>query len=59
VITNGTTCTRKIKSQSFLAKAALNKMKKLHSKMNFNLRKKPVKLHIWSITVLKLGHFGK
>jgi hypothetical protein len=44
-----------------LAKAALNKNEALlTSKLDVNLRKKPVKCYIWSVTLmLKLVHFRR
>ena len=55
-------CTREIKSRIVVGKAASNWQKTLFtSKLDLNLRKKPVKCYTWSIAlyVLELGHFGK
>jgi hypothetical protein len=43
-----------------MAKAAFKKKNNLFtSKLDSTLRKKLVKCYIWSIVVLKSGHFGK
>jgi hypothetical protein len=50
MITNDARCTREIKSRIAMAKAAFNKNKHIFaSKLDLNLRKKPVKCYIWSI----------
>jgi hypothetical protein len=41
-----------------MAKVAFNKRKTLYpSKLDLNLRRKLVECNIWSIALLKLGHF--
>jgi hypothetical protein len=50
-ITNDARCTCEIKSRIATAKAAFNRKKIFFtSKLDLNLRKKPVKCYIWSIT---------
>jgi hypothetical protein len=50
MITNDARCTREIKSRIATAKAAFNKQKSFFaSKLDLNLRKKPVKCYIWII----------
>ena len=45
-------CTCEIKSRIVMAKAAFNKKKTLFtSKLDLNLRKKPVKCYIWSMAL--------
>jgi hypothetical protein len=52
MITNDGRCTREIKSRIAMAKAAFNKKKNnFTSKLDLNLRKKPVKCYIWSIAL--------
>jgi hypothetical protein len=52
MITNDARCAREIKSSIAMAKAAFNKKKGLFtSKLDLNLRKKLVKLCIWSIAL--------
>jgi hypothetical protein len=52
LITNDATCTYEIRSRIAMAKAVFHKKKTLIiSKLNFNLRKKPVKYHTCSIKV--------
>jgi hypothetical protein len=52
MITNDARCTREIKSRIAMAKAAFDKKKTLFtSKLALNLRKKLVKLYIWSIAL--------
>ena len=61
-IINDVRCTCGVKSRIAIAKTAFNGKKTLcTSKLAVNLRIKPVKHYIWSIsfTVLQLGHFGK
>jgi hypothetical protein len=50
VITNDARCTHDIKSRTAMAKAAFNNKKKalLTSKLDLNLRKKPVNCYFWS-----------
>jgi hypothetical protein len=49
---NDAGCTCKIKSRINIAKAAFKKKKKLFtSKLELNLRKKPMKCYIWSIAL--------
>jgi hypothetical protein len=50
MVTNGTGCTREIKSRISMAKAAFRKKKALFiSKLDLNLGKKLVKCYIWNI----------
>jgi hypothetical protein len=52
MITSDARCTREIKSRIAMAKTAFNKKKNLFtSKLDLNLRKKPVKFYIWSIAL--------
>jgi hypothetical protein len=52
VITNDASFTREINSWIVMAKAAFNRKKIFFtSKLDLNLRKKPVKCYIWSITL--------
>jgi hypothetical protein len=52
MITNDARCTREIKSRTAMAIAAFNKKKTLlTSKLYLNMRKKPVKCYVWSITL--------
>jgi len=52
---------REIKFRMAMAKAAFNRKKTIFtSRLDSDVRKKPLKCYIWSIfMVLKLGHFGK
>jgi hypothetical protein len=53
---NDAICTREIKSRFMMAKAAFNRKKTLFtSKLDLNLRKKPVKCSIWSIAFCGAG----
>ena len=47
-ITNDARCTRVINFSTVTAKAAFSKKTLCTSKLDLNLRKKPVKCHIWS-----------
>jgi hypothetical protein len=50
IITNDARCTREIKSSVAMAKAAINRKKKLFTtKLDLHLRKKLVKRYTWSI----------
>ena len=52
IITNHARCTREINSSIAMSKAAFNNKKALStSKLNFNLRKKPVKCYVRSIAL--------
>ena len=51
MITNDGRCTREIKYRIAMAKATFNRKIIFTSKLGLNLRKKPVKCHIWSITL--------
>jgi hypothetical protein len=52
MLTNGEKCTCEIKSRIAMAKAAFIKKKALFiGTLNLKLRTKPVKCHIWSISV--------
>jgi hypothetical protein len=52
IITSDARCTREIKSRIAMAKGAFNKKKTLFtSKIDLNLRKKPVKCYIWIIAL--------
>ena len=52
ILTNDGRCTCEIKSRIAMAKAAFNKKKTLFtSKLDLNLRKKPVKCYIWSMAL--------
>jgi hypothetical protein len=56
MITNDARCTREIKSRIVMEKAAFNKEKNLFtSRLDLNLRKKPVKCYIWSIALCGAG----
>ena len=49
VITNDARCTRELKSEIFVGKAAFNKKKIVFTrKLHLNLRQEPVKCYIWS-----------
>jgi hypothetical protein len=51
-ITNDARCTSEIKPRVTMATAAFNKKRALFtSKLDFNIRKKLVKCHIWSIAL--------
>jgi len=62
VITNDARCTCEIKSNLAIAKTAFSKKKGLlTSKLDLNLRKRLLKLCIWSIALSGAdiwGHFG-
>jgi hypothetical protein len=50
MVTNDERCTREFKSRMVTTKAAFDKKKALFtSKLDLNLRKKLVKIYIWSI----------
>ena len=52
VVASDAKCTLEIKSMIVMAKAEFNKKKTLFtSKLDFNLRKEPVKCYIWSIAL--------
>jgi hypothetical protein len=52
MITNDVRCTHEITSRIAMTKAAFNKKKTVFtSKLDLNLRKKPVKCYIWSIAL--------
>jgi hypothetical protein len=52
MITNDARCTGEIESTIDMAKATFNKCRNLFTnKLDFNLRKKPVKCYIWSIAL--------
>jgi hypothetical protein len=51
MLPNDARCTREIKSRIAMAKAAFNKKALFTSKLDLNLRKKPVKCYIWNITL--------
>jgi hypothetical protein len=47
-ITNDARCTREINFSTVMVKVAFSKKTLCTSKLDLNLRKKPVKFHIWS-----------
>jgi hypothetical protein len=52
ITTNDARCTREIKSMISVAKAAFNKKRTFsNSKLDLNLRKKPVNCYIWSVAL--------
>jgi hypothetical protein len=64
MVTHDARCTREIKAILAMAKAAFHEIKTIFtSKLDFNLRKKPVKYYVWNIglygtgtwTLLKVG----
>jgi len=61
ILTNDARYTREIKSRIDMAKAAFNKEALFASKLDCNLRKKPVKCYIWSIALCGAGtgHCGE
>jgi hypothetical protein len=61
ILINDARNTREIKSRIDMAKAAFNKVALFTSKLDCNLRKKPVKCYIWSIALCGAGtgHCGK
>jgi len=61
IIANDARYAREIKSRIDMAKAAFNREALFTSKLNCNLRKKPVKCYIWSIALCTAGtgHCGK
>ena len=62
MLTDDGRCTREIKSNISVAKAAFNKKKNLFTnKLNLNLRKKLVKCYVgaWLCMVLRLGRSGQ
>jgi hypothetical protein len=50
-ITSDARCTHEINSRTAMAKAAFNKKNVFTSKLDSNLRKKPLKCYIWSLAL--------
>jgi hypothetical protein len=51
VLTNDGRCTSEIKIRIAMAKAVFNKKILFTSKLDLNLRKKPIKCYIWSVAL--------